>query len=194
MLSLDVPNWLEKKPSWKRKFLLRSAKRRMLNRKKSVRMLSRFDRKLNKHLVTDSLGKGLTIALFHETNDGRTDIKSIWSLKDWKEVYLDLLDPTEYEPAMYLLGDWLHWKRIADASACAPFIAQWREELKVKMKSLAIAELRKQAKGKMGTAAAKWLVEHTGEDKKSKKQRQTEDFASFEEKLVLANAERLKSA
>lgn len=157
-------------------------------------MLSPFDRKKLKDVVTDSMGKGLTIALFHETNDGRTEYKPVWYLKDWKEVYMHLCDPTEYEPAMYLIGDWNHWKRIADNSACAPFIAMWREELKVKIKSIAFAHLKKQAAGKMGTAAAKWIAEHGAEQKKSKKQRQSEDVASFEERLVLENAERLKSA
>jgi hypothetical protein len=152
-------------------------------------MLNPFDRKKNKFLVVDSQGRGLTIALFHETNDGRTDIKPIWSLKDWKEVYLELCDPTEWEPAIYLIGDWNHWKKIADGSAVAPIIAEWRKELKIKLKSMAIKELKMQAIGPKGTAAAKWLAEHGYEGKKKKEEKEERD--SYEEKLIIENAARL---
>lgn len=155
-------------------------------------MLSPFDRKKLKEIVCDHLGRGLTIALFHETNDGRTEFQPVWYLRDWKEVYMELSDPTEYKPAMYLIGDWSHWKRIADGSACAPYIALWREELRVKMKSDAIEKLKKLSE--INANAAKWLVERQGEEKKNKKQRKIEDIASFEEKMILADAERLKSA
>lgn len=157
-------------------------------------MLSPFDRKKLKDVVTDSMGKGLTIALFHETNDGRTDISPVWYLKDWKEVYMELADPTEYEPAMYLIGDWNHWKRIANDSACSIFIAQWRDELKVKLKSMAIAHLKAQAATPGGTAAAKWLALHQDETKKTKRQEKQQSIVDFEEKMILDDARRLNSA
>jgi len=137
----------------------------------------------------DSQGRSLTIALFKETNDGRTDIKPTWSLTDWKEVYLELCDPTEWEPAMYLLGSWAHWKKIADNSAVAPFIAEWRKELKIKLKSVAINQIKQQAAGPKGTAAAKWLAENGYEE--SKKKVKGEDRNSYEEQQIVDNAARL---
>lgn len=157
-------------------------------------MLSPFDRKKLKDVVVDSMGRNLTIALFHETNDGRTDIQPVWFLKDWKEVYMELLDPTEWEPAMYLIGDWNHWEQLAERSAVSPFIQQWRKELKIKIRSVAIASLKKQADSPKGTAAAKWLAEHQDETKTTKRQAKQQDIASHEEKMVLEDARRLKSA
>lgn len=154
-------------------------------------MLKPFDRKTNKALVQDSMGRNLTIALFKETNDGRTDYKPVWSIKEWKEVYLDLSDPTEYAPAMYLIGDWDHWVQIADKSQARPFFAEWRKELIVKLRSEAILALRKQAASPKGTAAARWLAENGYIlDSKTKKQIEQDTDKMFKD--VLENASRLK--
>ena len=154
-------------------------------------MLSPFDRINNKSMVQDSLGRNLTIALFKETNDGRTDYKPLWSVKEWKEVYLFLSDPTEYAPAQYLIGDWDHWVQIAEKSQVRPYIAEWRKELIVKLRSEAILALRKQAQSDKGTAAARWLAENGYIlDTKTKKQVEQETDKIFKE--VLDNATRLK--
>jgi hypothetical protein len=151
--------------------------------------MEKFNRKENKALVTDSQGRNLTIALFKETNDGRTTIQPIWSLKDWKEVYMEMKDPTEYEPAIYLIGDWLHWKQIADKSAASIFIKEWREELKVALRSEGIAQLRKQAKGDKGTTAAKWLAENGFSPKEPRAKKMEDD--SLDE-LIRDGAKRLE--
>lgn len=155
-------------------------------------MLEKFDRKKNKHLVVDSMGRNMTIGLFKETNDGRTDYKPLWSIKEWKEVYMDLSDPTEYSPAMYLLGDWDHWVQIADKSQARPYFAEWRKELVIKLRSEAIASLRKQAKGDKGTAAAKWLAEN-GYILDSKIKKKVVEESEQMYKDVLEHATRLKA-
>jgi hypothetical protein len=128
-------------------------------------LISKFDRKKDKSLVVDSMGRNLTIALFYETNDGRTDIKPVWKLSDWKEAYLEIGDPTEYQAAIYLIGDWNHWKQLAEKSAVSVYIQDWRKELAVKLRSEAIAELVEQSKSPKGTTAAKWLAENGFEGK-----------------------------
>lgn len=115
--------------------------------------------------LQDSSNKNMTIALFKETNDGRSAHPWIWTMKEWKEVYLDYSDPTEYLPAMHLIGDWNHWKAIVKSWGCNPFITEWREEVKIKLKAEAIANLIKIAKTEKGTAAARWLAEKGFEGK-----------------------------
>lgn len=132
-------------------------------------MLPEFDRKKNLKLVQDTSGKNLTIALFKETNDGRSAHKYVWTMKEWKEVYLHYSDPTEYLPAIHLIGDWNHWKMITKSWGCEPFIKEWREEVKIKLRAEAIAHLREQAASPKGTAAARWLAEQGFEGKLPKK-------------------------
>lgn len=154
-------------------------------------MLPPFNRKEDKKLVTDVMGRNLTIALFKETNDGRTDIKPIWSIKDWKEVYMDLADPTEYTTAIYLLGDWDHWVQIAEKSQVRAYVAEWRKELIIKLRSLAISYLKKQASGDKGTAAAKWLAENGYIlDKKTKTKVEKEQDNRYND--VMSDVKRLK--
>lgn len=154
-------------------------------------MLEKFDREKNGKRVIDSLGRGLTVSMFHETNDERTEYKPIWYLKDWKEVYLHLSDPTEYAPAMYLIGSWEHWQRIADRSQVRAHITEWRKELIVKIRSDAVRSLQKQAMGDKGTTAAKWLAENGFIlDSKTKREVERETDAMFKD--VVENATRLK--
>lgn len=154
-------------------------------------MLDPFDRVKNKHLVVDKMGRNLTIALFKETNDGRTDIQPLWSIKDWKEVYLNLSDPTEYSTAIYLIGDWDHWTNIAEKSQVRAYVQEWRKELIVKLRSEAIGYLRKQAKSEKGTAAARWLAENGYIlDQKTKKKVTEESDQMFKD--IVEHAARLK--
>ncbi len=144
-------------------------------------MIEKFDRNKYKSLVTDVMGRNLTIALFHETNDGRTEIKPVWKLSDWKEAYLEIGDPTDYAAAMHLIGDWNHWQQIAEKSQIAAAIKVWRKELSIKLRSEAIQYLKEQAKSPKGTTAAKWLAENGFEGKLpkvSKTQQRVEEEAA----------------
>ncbi len=156
-------------------------------------MIDPFDRKKNRNLVQDSMGRNMTISLFKETNDGRTDYKPLWSIKDWKEVYLHLSDPTEYAAAMYLIGDWDHWIQIAEKSQARPYFAEWRKELVIKLRSEAISHLRRQASSDKGTAAARWLAEN-GYILDSKTKKKVAEETDQNMRDILEDAKRLKVA
>ena len=150
---------------------------------------SRFP-KPDRSLLVDGQGKNLTIALFKETNDGRSSIEPRFSLNSWKAIYMELADPTEYKAAMALTGDWLHWEQICRSWVIKPIIEQWRDELAVKLRSEAIEALKLQAMSDKGTAAAKWLAEKGFiEDKKKRKNDHPEDIT---EREIMENAKRLK--
>ena len=63
------------------------------------------------------------------------------SSKDYislKEVYMAIEDPTEYEFAMVVFGSYRHWLHIAELSWAKDHVAEWRNELQMKIKSGAI--------------------------------------------------------
>lgn len=110
---------------------------------------------VNRHLVTDSTGRKLTVGLFQELSEPT----SPFTLADWRKVYVELADPTDYKAALVLIGNWDHWQALL---GCKPFTAElekWRAEVDAKLRSEAIEQLRKQSRTDKGTAAAKWLAE-----------------------------------
>jgi len=60
----------------------------------------------------DGSGKRVILQLFKEFCRSDVKFRPIYTLQEWKEVFLDARDPSEYEPAMLLLGDWEHWLEI----------------------------------------------------------------------------------
>ncbi len=104
---------------------------------------------------------------------------------------MDVADPTEYEAAMALTGDWQHWEQICNSWTLKPIIEQWRLELAVKLRSMAIEALKKQAKSDKGTAAAKWLAEN-GFMEGKKKKKDEHPQGNTEERDIMENAKRLK--
>lgn len=97
--------------------------------------------------------------MFVELSDSET-IKPIFSLAEWRTVYVDIADPTDYRAALSLLGDWEHWQWLLQkSSAFAENVSAWREEVATKLASEGVAHLRKQAKDVKGVAAARWLAE-----------------------------------
>lgn len=113
----------------------------------------------DKSKFIDGGGKRVTVGLFKEF--GRPDMKfKPWaSLEDWKQVFLDCRDPTEYKAAMTLVGDWGHWQDIRNHPTIKPHVDRWHEELAVKLQSEAVVAMVGHAKQQGGTAAAKWLAE-----------------------------------
>lgn len=105
----------------------------------------------------DAQGRLLACGLFKETAKAPKYVK--WSVDDWKKVYLELSDVTEYLPAMALVGDWTVWSRIRNEERLKPYFDMWREEVETKLKMHAIENLKKLAETPAGTAAAKWLAE-----------------------------------
>jgi hypothetical protein len=107
----------------------------------------------------DGSGKRVILQLFKEF--ARPDVKytPVYTLREWHDVFLECRDPSEYEPAMALIGDWEHWQEIRNHALIKPHVDKWQEELAVKLKSEAIKQMKTHAKQPGGTAAAKWLAE-----------------------------------
>lgn len=98
--------------------------------------------------------------------DPERSIKPIFSLAQWREVYVDIADPTDYKAALHLIGDWEHWRWLLKQSAgFAAAVHEWREEVATKIASEAISDLKVQAKKPTGIGAAKWLAENGWKEK-----------------------------
>lgn len=130
--------------------------------------------KINKKLFKASTGQMITQGLFLEI--GYTD-SAYYTLEDedktykgrvypsLKKMFLEMEDPTEYSFATeYLLG-WQHWQRICANKQLAKHIAEWREELELKLRSQAIMDIVQMSAEEKGFQAAKWLAER-GWDKR----------------------------
>ena len=107
----------------------------------------------------DGSGKRVILQLFKEF--ARCDVKfrPVYTLQEWKEVFLDLRDPSEYSAAMALLGDWEHWLEVRNHPLIKQHVDKWQAELEVKLRSEAIQQMKVHAKQPGGTAAAKWLAD-----------------------------------
>jgi len=107
----------------------------------------------------DGSGKRVILQLFKEF--ARCDVKfrPVYTLQEWKEVFLDLRDPSEYSAAMALLGDWEHWLEVRNHPMIKQHVDKWQAELEVKLRSEAIQQMKVHAKQPGGTAAAKWLAD-----------------------------------
>ena len=129
-----------------------------------------YDYAANRHKLVDSMGRRLTTGLFEELKDAGTAALAVFSLHNWKRVYVDICDPTGYRAAMVLIGDWDHWMLLVNNPIFKAHLDEWNKEVACHLKSDAIDELRKQATLPTGTSAAKYIAEH-GYAKKEKKQK-----------------------
>lgn len=118
-----------------------------------------YDYEANKHKLVDSTGKRLTTGLFEELIDDRTTVVPVFKLSEWRKVYVEVADPTDYNAAAVLIGNWDHWLLLADNPAFRCHLDTWRKEVEVKLRSMAILELVKQSRTPKGTQAARWLAE-----------------------------------
>lgn len=107
----------------------------------------------------DGSGKRVVLQLFKEFARPDVKFKPVYTLQEWKDVFLDCRDPSEYSPAMALLGDWEHWLEVRNHALIKPHIDKWQAELEVKLRSEAIQQMKQHAKQPGGTAAAKWLAD-----------------------------------
>lgn len=107
----------------------------------------------------DGSGKRVILQLFKEFARVDVKFKPVYTLQEWKEVFLECRDPSEYSVAMALLGDWDHWLEVRNHPIIKPHIDKWHSELEVKLRSEAIAQMKAHAKQPGGTAAAKWLAD-----------------------------------
>ncbi len=82
-------------------------------------------------------------------------------LDKWRKTFIETLDLTEYAGAIILVGSWKEWQRWKKDWPVFrnDILPEWLDEMEVKIRSLAIMSLCKQAETEKGTAAAKWLAE-----------------------------------
>lgn len=65
----------------------------------------------------------------------------VWDLDDYRQLYLDCMDPTEYRFALETLGSWKHWLILSKQRFLKKWLREVRQELRVKIRSLAVQRL-----------------------------------------------------
>lgn len=83
-------------------------------------------------------------------------------LRSLRRLYLEEMDPTEYRFANKYLGGWDHWKKFLEANWFKAHIDVWREELELKLKSIAYERIMAEANddlSKNKILANKYIVE-----------------------------------
>jgi hypothetical protein len=139
----------------------------------------------------DVTGNLLTQSLFLELTYGNTD-NALYTLKEddyehngkqylsIKKLYLEIADPTEYEFAKKCFDSWAHWKRLCEKTTnLHPYIAAWREELEVKLRSQGVRGVMLEAysEGKGALQAAKWLADKGWTEKRTAGRPSNEELA-----------------
>jgi hypothetical protein len=131
---------------------------------------------INKEKLVDTMGRPLTQGLFLEIGYGEY---AVYTLKEYdypykgkhypslKKLYLAEEDPTEYSFAEKHLLGWQHWKRLCENKQIARHVAEWREELELKLRSQAIRDMINLCANEGGNySAAKFLADR-GWDKRA---------------------------
>tara|TARA_R110000772_G_scaffold144025_2_gene253595 strand:- start:8493 stop:8981 length:489 start_codon:yes stop_codon:yes gene_type:complete len=128
--------------------------------------------KTDKSKFVDTMGRPITQALFLEIGYSKF---AVYTLKEQdhtykdkvypslKRLYLEMCDPVEFDFATeYLLG-YRHWQRICENKALASHVAEWREELELKLRSQAMAQMLDMSEDSF--QAVKWLADKGWEKK-----------------------------
>ena len=160
----------------------------------------------------DINGRWITQGLFPETSatgnkfvqyslTGEPKVVNGKALPLLKELYLEMMDYTEYLFANKYLGGWEHWQRMCSNALIGREVAKWREELEIKMVALGLRTVRDVAldpdsKGQL--QAARYLADRGFKPKEvgrpAKKQKEAQQ--AFEEALsehVSGDLDRLRS-
>lgn len=86
-----------------------------------------------------------------------------------RTTFIEEADPTGYKWAMKYLASWQHWQRLITFSWFQEALAQWQEELAIKLHSEAIEEIVNLSRSSTSDAqrlgAAKYLAERGWEKK-----------------------------
>lgn len=153
-----------------------------------------YDYEANRDKLHASNGGKLTTSLFEELASDHVAAKPVFKLSEWRKKYVEIADPTEYDAAMQLIGNWDHWLVLLDNPVFLKEVEKWRLEVEVKLRSQALRQLMKQSKLPTGTAAAKWLAEagFVERNKRKKKDKADDERAAKEAKgKVAEDAKRL---
>lgn len=84
-----------------------------------------------------------------------------YDLDIWRNVFIEVGDPTEYQAAIILADSWEQWNQIKKLwpHFRNVILPSWLEEVEIKLRSEAIRSLITQSKSDKGTVAAKWIAE-----------------------------------
>jgi hypothetical protein len=109
-----------------------------------------------------------------------------------KEVYMQIADPTEYQFATLCFYNYQQWGTICLTPWAVNVVAQWREELQIKLRSEAVKEIftmtiDPEVKETSRLQALKWLADH-GFVNKTHKNKVAKDVVID---YALADAERI---
>ena len=108
---------------------------------------------IDRSKLKDSQGRWRTQSLFWEIRHENFD--PIFTLKDHdhtvngitypslKLIYMDFLDTTEYTFAMEVFGSWKAWKKISSNKDIKAVIDEWRAEMEIKIRSMALKSILK---------------------------------------------------
>lgn len=126
----------------------------------------------------DKQGRWHTQALFLECYKDIKEKKPMYTLRDKeykglpsiKEAYLSMEDPTGYRVATECLGGWEHWKRLTSLAWFKTHLAQWEEELEIKLKCKGIRKMMELSEGDKAVAkdATKFIVNREWESKRGR--------------------------
>jgi len=133
----------------------------------------------------DTVGRFRTQSLFREMNRDKK-FPAYFTLKDkdtdgcvsMRRVYLEVGDPTEYETAKALVGDYKHWQALCELPWFQEHLNQWRVELEAKLESENIMRLRETAadpKSASRVTAAKMLLSKPWRSKENVRGRPSKD-------------------
>lgn len=86
-----------------------------------------------------------------------------------RRLYVELEDPTEYLFSCTYLDGWDHWKKLSQASFFQPYLAEWREELEIRLKAKALVRIKSTAESRTKDSLAADKILLSGGWKESEK-------------------------
>jgi len=132
----------------------------------------------SEHSMKDVMGNYLTLALFWETRHIPNEKKypPLFTIKDrehvvkgveyvsLKRIYMSYshVPGMEYEFAEDMFDCWSQWKTIAEKSELSKLVQEWRDELDIRIKAVAMKTLLQQSKDNIVAARAILAGEHKG--------------------------------
>tara|TARA_Y100000361_G_C11138782_1_gene333759 strand:- start:173 stop:637 length:465 start_codon:yes stop_codon:yes gene_type:complete len=109
----------------------------------------------------------------------------------WRDRFVAIGDPTEYEAALQLAGSWSEWQRMKKEwpEFRDKILIDWLAEVEVKLRSDAIREVCAHSRQQGGAAAAKWVAEgkykprRAGKPSKAEVQKQAKIQARIDDEV-----------
>jgi len=130
-----------------------------------------MEKPFNKFRIANNF---LLKSLFYETT-GADKSSVVYTLKDVDHegfpslyrLYMETMDPTEWNFANKYLESWTHWERLKECSWFKPIHERWIRELDLKIKSKALFRIMHEAttNSKESFQANKYLLEKGWEPK-----------------------------